>query len=224
MQVVKPEERKTVESLVRIMIALDLRFVQDRTEEGHLVYKLEPPLDAFVSYEGHGVSGAASSALSAVAGGGNKFAIRQMLSKEIDAALIRLETTGSLDQDPRAAAAGSAANALASYRKAGPATAATDLDSKEKIATDFFGRPIVQNDVKKKKVLPDAPLLPGSRAWKAAQEAEKAGGAAGKEAKDATPDQEDEPPKPSKRLKVFYRYHEGYSNAVRRPVKMSDLL
>lgn len=41
-QVIKPTERATLSRLVDIMVSLELRFVQDKTEEGHLVYRLDP--------------------------------------------------------------------------------------------------------------------------------------------------------------------------------------
>lgn len=41
-QVIKPEERALLTRLVDIMVALELRFVQERSEEGQLMYRLDP--------------------------------------------------------------------------------------------------------------------------------------------------------------------------------------
>jgi chromosome transmission fidelity protein 18 len=41
-QVIKTEERALLTRLVSIMVSLELRFVQDKTEEGQLVYRLDP--------------------------------------------------------------------------------------------------------------------------------------------------------------------------------------
>ena len=41
-QIIKPEERKILNRLVDIMVSFDLRFVQEKTEEGQLVYRLDP--------------------------------------------------------------------------------------------------------------------------------------------------------------------------------------
>lgn len=41
-QVVKPEERTLLTRLVNIMTTLELRFIQERSEEGQLVYRLDP--------------------------------------------------------------------------------------------------------------------------------------------------------------------------------------
>lgn len=70
-QVIKPEERALLSRLVSIMVMLELRFVQEKSEDGQLVYRLDPsvpwltltaiasltmvdhrPLDVFVTYEG----------------------------------------------------------------------------------------------------------------------------------------------------------------------------
>ena len=68
---IKPEERALLTRLVDIMVALELRFVQEKSEEGQVMYRLEPcvhpipsfcpantdetnyrPIDTFVTYEG----------------------------------------------------------------------------------------------------------------------------------------------------------------------------
>lgn len=71
-QVTKPQERVMLSRLVDIMVSLELRLIQDKTEDGQLVYRLDPyvlllriisrlwtrliffprPIDAFITYEG----------------------------------------------------------------------------------------------------------------------------------------------------------------------------
>ena len=41
-QVTKPQERVLLGRLADIMVALELRFTQEKTEDGQLVYRLEP--------------------------------------------------------------------------------------------------------------------------------------------------------------------------------------
>lgn len=41
-QVIKTEERALLARLVEIMVSLALRFVQERTEDGQVVYRLDP--------------------------------------------------------------------------------------------------------------------------------------------------------------------------------------
>lgn len=41
-QVIRPEEKALLSRLVNIMVSLELRFVQERAEDGQLVYKLDP--------------------------------------------------------------------------------------------------------------------------------------------------------------------------------------
>ena len=211
-----------IDSLVRIMIHLGLRFVQDRTEEGHLVWKVDPPLDSFAQFDGHGPSTSGPSA-----GGGNKFAIRHMVSKEIDAAMARLASGGTIEKDESNKFQASS-KAIAIYKQKNDLVEEKKV---EKIAVDFFGRPIVKKPTLAKAPAAALPLLPGSRAANAAE------AAAASQAPDATDNQTDvvaekraaeqdakEAEPEAKRVKVYYRYQQGFSAAVRKPVKVSDLL
>lgn len=68
-QVIRPEERVLLKRLVDIMVALEFRFMQEKSEDGQLVYRLEPwvflkllarvvpdsqcsPADVFMTYDG----------------------------------------------------------------------------------------------------------------------------------------------------------------------------
>jgi len=41
-QVIRPAEKAALKKLVDVMVSLELRFVQDKTEDGQLVYRLDP--------------------------------------------------------------------------------------------------------------------------------------------------------------------------------------
>jgi len=41
-QVIRPEEKAMLSRLVNIIVVLELRFVQERAEDGQLVYRLDP--------------------------------------------------------------------------------------------------------------------------------------------------------------------------------------
>ncbi|KAE9394078.1 P-loop containing nucleoside triphosphate hydrolase protein [Gymnopus androsaceus JB14] len=51
-QHVRPEERVLMSRLVDILATLELRFVQERAEDGQLTYRIDPPVDVFVTYDG----------------------------------------------------------------------------------------------------------------------------------------------------------------------------
>ena len=78
-----------MDRLVGLMVALDLRFVQDKAEDGSLVYRLDPyvpflslrkyldfccsPIDVFVTYDGKRSSDIAIS----------RYAVRQLVANEV---------------------------------------------------------------------------------------------------------------------------------------------
>ncbi|KAL0066480.1 Chromosome transmission fidelity protein 18 [Marasmius tenuissimus] len=74
-QIIRPEERAVLSRLVDIMSTLELRFVQERTEDGQLTYRLDPPVDVFVTYDG---KRAADMTVP-------RYAVRHLVAGEIDA-------------------------------------------------------------------------------------------------------------------------------------------
>ncbi|KAI6166905.1 hypothetical protein EDD17DRAFT_1773912 [Pisolithus thermaeus] len=76
-QIIRPAERALVSRLVEIMISLGLRFVQERADDGQLVYRLDPPIDVFVTYDGKRAPDIATS----------RYAVRHLIATEIDATL-----------------------------------------------------------------------------------------------------------------------------------------
>ncbi|KAF9036642.1 hypothetical protein BJ165DRAFT_1504858 [Panaeolus papilionaceus] len=81
-QIIRPQEKALMDRLVNIMAALDLRFVQERTEDGQLTYRLDPPLDVFVTYDGKRASDISVS----------RYAVRHLVAGEIDAKITARDT------------------------------------------------------------------------------------------------------------------------------------
>ncbi|GAA6038469.1 hypothetical protein JCM8097_004581 [Rhodosporidiobolus ruineniae] len=126
-QVVKNEERQTLLRLVNTMITSKLSFVLDKAEDGQLSYKLDPPIDVFVHFEGKRASDIAP----------GRYAVRQMINREIDAELMRRGEDGK-------GGTKSASEILGAYN-AKPTAAAVAPETKQ--AVDFFGRAIVPKAV-----------------------------------------------------------------------------
>ncbi|TRM59320.1 P-loop containing nucleoside triphosphate hydrolase protein [Schizophyllum amplum] len=78
-QIIKPEDRAVMTRLVTLMAAMELRFLPERGEDGQLSYRLEPPIDVFVTYDGKRAADIAVS----------RYAVRQMVATEIEAAITR---------------------------------------------------------------------------------------------------------------------------------------
>jgi chromosome transmission fidelity protein 18 len=78
-QLVKSEDRVVLKKLVRAMLDLGISYVQDRNEDGQIVYKLDPPLDIFTSYNGSRAGDLPTA----------RFNLRQLVSKELEAETLR---------------------------------------------------------------------------------------------------------------------------------------
>ncbi|KAF9246412.1 P-loop containing nucleoside triphosphate hydrolase protein [Melanogaster broomeanus] len=172
-QVIKIGERALLSRLVEIMVSLELRFVQDKAEDGQLVYRLDPPIDVFVTYDGKRAADIAVS----------RYAVRHLVAAEIDAALIARQADAV--EKGKASSKESFFRLLRTSPTNGPinkrARTQGQADIADKPPVDFFGRPIrslAQN--------------PKRHTIKAFQ--------------------------------TTYRYLEGNSAAVRRPVKVASFL
>ncbi|KAI0823557.1 P-loop containing nucleoside triphosphate hydrolase protein [Trametes gibbosa] len=185
-QVIRPAEKALLARLVDIMATLELRFVQEKSEDGQLVYRLDPPIDVFVTYDGKRAADIAVS----------RYAVRHLVAAEIDAQVIARHAD-SLDKTKAggktAFFAGHGKDAADVEQRA--AKRARQDDEKvrpkdttqyiqTKVAVDFFGRPIKEK------------IEPGG--VKAAPKA--------------------------KPYRVAYKFNEGNSAAVRKPVKVSAFL
>ncbi|KAM0788007.1 hypothetical protein ACM66B_006207 [Microbotryomycetes sp. NB124-2] len=165
-QLIKSEEKAVLNRLVSTLLSTQLSFVQEKDDDGQVVYKLEPPIDVFVHFDGKRATDI----------GPARYAVRHMVTREMDAELVR-RAEGGIE------AATSATDILAAY-KTKPASMAKPAEVKE--AVDFFGRVIA--------------------------------------AKPLTASQAVAIDKSAHAPQASYRWHEGFSNAVRSTKKVSDFL
>ncbi|CAK5277317.1 unnamed protein product [Mycena citricolor] len=181
-QVIKPEERAVLSRLVDVMSTLELQFFQERAEDGQLSYRLDPPIDVFVTYDG---KRAADMPVS-------RYAVRHLVAGEIEAQLIakRVDIVERERQGKkRFLNADSSAPKAPEDKAPSNKRARTDgpvIDIADKPPTDFFGRPIT------------------------VQSASSAKSAARKNV--------------AKEFRVSYKFKEGNSSAVRKPVKISAFM
>ncbi|KAK4696986.1 chromosome transmission fidelity protein 18, partial [Phenoliferia sp. Uapishka_3] len=120
-QLIKSEERAVMLKLVNTMITMRLSYVPTKNEEGQPTYKLDPPIDVFVHYEGKRAEDIAAS----------RYAVRHMISNEMAAEDMRRSDGG--------ANATTAEEILAAYQPKSAVVVAVDV----KEAVDFFKRPLI---------------------------------------------------------------------------------
>ncbi|CDZ98631.1 DNA replication checkpoint protein CHL12/CTF18 [Phaffia rhodozyma] len=117
-QVIKPDERLKLARLVDLMITHNLKFHQEKGEDGKLSCRLDPPIDVFVNYEGKRAGDIVQS----------RYAVRSLITREMEAELLK-----------RHQAAYPVNDTLSIF---GPKPPPVEQDLSEKAATDFFGRPL----------------------------------------------------------------------------------
>ncbi|KAG5645600.1 hypothetical protein DXG03_005738 [Asterophora parasitica] len=183
-QVIRAQEKAVLTRLVSVMVSLELRFFQERAEDGRLSYRLDPPIDVFVTYDGKRAADISVS----------RYAVRHLVAGEIDALLIA--------QDADVVEKGKRGKHSDLFGKGNPLkrTEAADdgdgrpskrprvddVDIADKPPTDFFGRVIT---------------MPSATSTKAAARENV-----------------------EKKYRVTYRFTEGNSAAVRKPVKVGAFL
>nr|GAT51056.1 predicted protein [Mycena chlorophos] len=202
-QVIRPEERALLARLVNIMATLELQFFQDRAEDGTLTYRLDPPIDVFVTYDGKRASDIPVS----------RYAVRHLVASAIEAQMIARRVDfverekrgkhdaffgnahvkssplkGDNERDPQSSPtkASRPEGMPTPPNKRARVEAPEVVDIADKPPTDFFGRLIT---------------VPSTAKAKAA------------ERKNA-----------DKKFRVAFKYNEGNSAAVRRPVKVNAFL
>ncbi|KAJ1891836.1 Chromosome transmission fidelity protein 18 [Kickxella alabastrina] len=202
----KGEEARRMDRLLEIMHAWQLTLVQNKDESGQFVYRLEPPIDRMFGFKDQ-------RCLQPIMP--MRYPVRQLVSQELER-MRRNRAAGS-----EAALGGSGGDGgqkqmleakdsakreyldklfsnpmagLAGRAAANTATAAAPL-----LVKDFFGRPI-----KKPQKLP--------KPQKTDKEAEHSEAAAVPETKD------------DNTSRTWFRFFEGFSNAVRKPTQMKELL
>ncbi|KAF8912069.1 hypothetical protein CPB84DRAFT_1761185 [Gymnopilus junonius] len=177
-QVIRAQEKALMSRLVDIMSTLELRFVQEKAEDGQLTYRLDPPIDVFITYDGKRASDIAVS----------RYAVRKIVSAEIDAVLIARDTgvvekgkRGKHDFFGKSSRTDTLDDASGSAKKRAKTVDTRDIADMP--PTDFFGRPIT---------------VASASTTKAAVRKNV-----------------------EKKYRVAYRFLEGNSAAVRKPVKVN---
>ncbi|KAI0318836.1 P-loop containing nucleoside triphosphate hydrolase protein [Amylostereum chailletii] len=178
-QVIRPEEKALLSRLVGIMVSLELRFVQEKLEDGQLVYRLDPPIDVFVTYDGKRASDISVS----------RYAVRHLVAGEV------------FEDEGHGEGEGTFARTGPDGRPNKRAKVAPLQDIADRPAVDFFGRPIA--------VPP--PSNGGGRAKPPSSRQQRY-------------QQQQQPPEKERAYRVSFRFREGNSAAVRKPVKMSSFL
>ncbi|KAN0064727.1 Chromosome transmission fidelity protein 18 [Thecaphora frezii] len=215
--IVSMAERQRLARLVEVMLALNVRLVQDRGEGDStaLVWKLEPPIEVFGQFEARAMDADRAR---------NRYAVRAMVARELEKersrrALVGDERGGGGERGEAGAEGGkrTAEMAMSVYRNGGQRAVQLDARETQKVARDFFGRVIAP---KPATMAAAASAVGVAAKRKDADPADGSGaGASGRASWMQQQEAGTQAP-----LKVFYRYHEGFSNAVRRPVKMSYFL
>ncbi|KAJ7286133.1 P-loop containing nucleoside triphosphate hydrolase protein [Mycena rebaudengoi] len=198
-QVIRPEERALLTRLVEIMSTLELQFYQERAEDGQLTYRLDPPIDVFVTYDGKRAADISVS----------RYAVRHLVAGEIEAQMISRKvdivdkgtrgkheffgkppavnrTRHADDRDSSTSPSKPAHSDGASAPPNKRARTAAVVDIADKPPTDFFGRLIT---------------IPSLSATKTAKRKNV-----------------------EKKYRVTYKFKEGNSAAVRKPIKVNAFL
>ncbi|KAI8986484.1 hypothetical protein BDB01DRAFT_785799 [Pilobolus umbonatus] len=133
----KAEEKESLSRIVQLMIEYGLTYVQERTEDGLFVYRLEPPIEELLNFE------STKSVLP------KEYAMRQLISQEIEIELTRRRE---------------AHHGKMSSKKQMTTAQFFKVKGQEKVVNkapvDFFGRIIhTKNDTRKKKV-PNKEITP----------------------------------------------------------------
>lgn len=201
------------------MLSLGIQLVADRNEAGHTVYRTQPPLDEFVEGLEEDLAVLREASDSAAAGtaargsgvkgasGGSNFAVRHYLAREVaKAAHIKAEQAKAAALAANGDARAHGAHLTKNFLSGGQAGQEVPMGlEKAPVAKDFFGRPLLEKAA-------SAPH---------ASESDQGENPAVNEAAGL-----DEPA--AKRFrphpKVTFRFNEGFSNAVRKSIRLQDLL
>ncbi|KAJ3415604.1 Chromosome transmission fidelity protein 18 [Chytridiales sp. JEL 0842] len=199
LQLMKPDERAVLDQLVSTMVFFGLRFVQEKGEDGHYLFRLDPSIEKLLMAGKSGSQDVHSQHLA--------YPVRQLISSEIQSEMIRRSdviskqrqeglTRLSTDVSPnlaekenRAPKAGKAV-AAKSYQKRGQNNLAIT-----KMGPIDLDQPVAQMPINHFAVKADNNLSNIERL-----------------------------PEPLRKSQISFKFNEGFSNAVRKPVLMRDLL
>lgn len=183
-QLIKPDEREVLRRLVDIMINFQLTFVQEKTEDGQFLYRLEPSIEKLGDFSTIGLKNVLT----------NRYAVRQLIAQEIEMELVRRAESvkeAKVGAFFGKAGQGQDAASMETVASASQAIAAADKAMTMKEATDFFGRAIVVQD-------------------------KSASGGAGLSSLEME--------RSKKKTRIWYKFNEGFSNAVKAKVFINELL
>ncbi|KAI5302016.1 hypothetical protein KEM56_001130 [Ascosphaera pollenicola] len=179
----KESEKQLVQSAVRVMNGMNVRFERTKVEQegahGGWVYRMDPPLDTLIEFSKIAIE-TDNSATAPV-----RFAVRQALAQEHQKEALKRSTE-----------VGQAKLAGTKPSEDGPKSQSDMLARLNGPKKDFFGRVISEQDITKSQE--------EERKQKAADEA-KNGGKTGL-------------------THAWIKYHDGFSNAVRKRITMQELL
>ncbi|KIO32526.1 hypothetical protein M407DRAFT_213664 [Tulasnella calospora MUT 4182] len=140
-QVIRPQEKAMLKKLVDVMVSLELRFVQEKSEDGQLMYRLDPPLDVCITYEGKRSSDIPPP----------RYAVRHMVAAAIeDEYAARQADAVEKNQGRKVSSFFGRQKADEGQlgRREAPEAASKKAETKapetEKQPVDFFGRPIIK--------------------------------------------------------------------------------
>ncbi|RUS19855.1 hypothetical protein BC937DRAFT_86802 [Endogone sp. FLAS-F59071] len=176
-QLIKPVEKAILSRLVEIMIAFGLTFVQEKTDDGQFVYRLDPPIETLVQLSSISLKNILPT----------RYAVRQLIAQEIEHENLRRH------EEIAQSRTGHDIRVKHGPEKSTTSRLVNSTGDLEKPPMDFFGRPLViattSNDNQ--------------------TNTDKTGGSSKKTQKN--------------NHKIWYKFHEGFSNAVRKPLTIREL-
>lgn len=197
------------------MLSEGLNYRQVRNEDGNYVFIIEPPLETLASFsptrdmgdaEGSSRARYTTSSMAIVGRNSNLNGIRQMIASEVELERIRRSKRGRLEPDvaPVLGRRAELQKAYADMDRMKGQFGSRDsggLSSKAQsaIKKDFFGRPL------------PPPLSPHEEAAGPSREPTEERPLAGRQSSQPVED------------RVWFKFNEGFTNAVRRPVRIRDL-
>ncbi|KZF23489.1 hypothetical protein L228DRAFT_282212 [Xylona heveae TC161] len=224
----KQSEKDMVDRAVEVMGGVGVTFHRSRVEteqggHGGFIYRMEPPIDALCSFET-----ASSSLLTSVP---TRYAVRQVLEQEYQKYLVRQNAAarqarykrGGHDDDEELPSESKSKSTKHAKDKSAALLSEAIQNTKE-LKRDFFGRII--NEARKH----TGALAPGLKGIATDGEDEENASGTGaenrKKRRKSKHSGEDGSPAvaETQENKVWVSFHEGFSNAVRKPVTLADLL
>ncbi|PVU99529.1 hypothetical protein BB559_000625 [Furculomyces boomerangus] len=191
--------KKKLSHIVTVMYGLNLSFVQNKTEEGIYIFELQPPLDKMTSY----------SIQNPIQKPVLKYQVKMLISHELDIVKMKQTSHAILDNNP---------------------SERPDITNKQQHIflsdTRFSNALKNKNDVEPKEVHKRTSNVKEFFSTKKNDVAKDEGSsnlAANPDSKGFT-DTKTSNDVSEKEANVWFQYNEGYSNAVRHPVIIRDLL